>query len=478
MVDIAAGVQGAGLKNSATQKGRSFAERRDRLGLCSVAGEATRARKQPASMILNLGANEESYSANLSKVRDAKLASMRLLVATASAEDRQLTAKENNDFDALDREVAAIDVKLGKDDGVEAFRSKMNATTQPPMPDINAHLAPSEKTGEVWTDHEGRKVSVLAKGDSLAAAMRRRGERPSPYNLGHIVQHLAGVPLPSDLRMAMGEGSSGDGGYLVNPALSAEVIDLVRAKSRVFEAGARTIEMPQATLYMARLTQDCQTTWHGEGVSDLLVNGAKFDRVTFLAKTLGSVILLSKELVQDAPNVGEVVTQSLAKAFALEVDRAALLGDGSSNSPTGLAHISGVGSTAGAALTDYSEFVASIGRMMANSTFPTAFITSPQVRIKAEGLQDTLHQPLRKPDIMTNVPILDTAKVPYTGSPNTSSVYAGDWTQMMIGVRAQFELKTLKERFVEYGQIGLAAWFRCDVQIAHTAGFDIITGVS
>jgi HK97 family phage major capsid protein len=262
-------------------------------------------------------------------------------------------------------------------------------------------------------------------GDSLAAAVRKRGEKSSPYNLGHIVQHMAGIPLPTDIRMAMSEGTNSAGGFLVNPELSGQVIDLVRAKSRVFEAGARTVEMRQSTFFMARLDSDCVPVWHGENTADLIANGATFDRVTFTAHTLGSVILVSKELIQDAPNLSEVVTQSLVKAFALEVDRAALLGDGTSNSPIGLAHIAGVTSTTGAAMTDYSDLVASIGRMMANSTFPTAFITSPQVRIKAEGLQDTLHQPLRKPDIMANVPILDTAKVRYSSG---SSVYTGDFT--------------------------------------------------
>jgi len=197
--------------------------------------------------------------------------------------------------------------------------------------------------------------------------------------------------------------------------------------------------------------------------------------VSFVAHTLGSVIVISRELAQDAPNVAEIVTQSLAKAFSLEVDRVALLGDGTNGSPVGLAHITGIASTAGAPMTDYSELVSSVGRMMASSTFPSAFITSPQVAIKAAGLQDTLHQPLRKPDILSQVPILDTAKVPYT---TTSAVYGGDYSGMMIGVRAQFELNPLTERYAEYGQIGLAAWLRCDVQIAHNAQFDIITGVS
>ena len=344
------------------------------------------------------------------------------------------------------------------------------------MPDIIPNGFASEQVGsETWVDGEGRKVFVLAKGESLAATVRKRGEQRTPYDLGHVIKHLAGVPLSRDIRMAMSEGTNSAGGYLVNPELSAQVIDLVRAKSRVFEAGARTVEMPQATLYMARLTQDAACVWHAENTADLLAAGAVFDRVTFVAHTLGSVILMSKELVQDAPNVAEIVTQSLAKAFSLEVDRAALLGDGTNGSPVGLAHISGVASTAGAAMTDYSQLVSSVGRMMVNSTFPTAFITSPQVRTKAEGLQDTLHQPLRKPDILANVPILDTAKVPYSSG---SSVYTGDFTGMMVGVRAQFELNPLKERYAEYGQIGLAAWLRCDVQITHNAHFDIVTGVS
>ena len=413
---------------------------------------------------------------NLKKQREVKLASMKLLVAQAEAEGRFMSGDESDKFDLLEKDIRAIDAKLGEKDGeAETFLAKMRATTQPPMPDINAGSLSEKVGGETWVDGEGRKVTVLAKGESLAASVRQRGEQHSRYDLGHVVKHLAGVPLSKDIRMAMSEGSNSAGGYLVNPELSAQVIDLIRAKSRVFEAGARTVEMPQSTLYMARLTQDAACVWHGENTADLLAAGAQFDRVTFVAHTLGSVILISKELVQDAPNVAEIVTQSLAKAFSLEVDRAALLGDGTNGSPIGLAHISGVTSTAGAAMTDFSQLVSSVGRMMANSTFPNAFITSPQVRIKAEGLQDTLHQPLRKPDVLANVPILDTAKVPYASG---SNVYAGDWTGLMIGVRAQFELNTLKERFVEYGQVGLAAWLRCDVQIGHNADFDIITGVS
>lgn len=412
------------------------------------------------------------------KQRKAVIAEMRAIVANTDARGEQIMSREDAaKFEKLEAEIERLDSQIGRrDSSAVELLAKVHTPIPVPMPDIIPGGSTQANVGsETWVDREGREVSVLAKGQSLAAAIRKRGSDRSPYDLGHVVKHLAGVQIPRDVRMAMSEGTNSAGGYLVNPELSAQVIDLIRAKSRVVEAGARTVEMPTQTLYMARLTQDPACVWHAENTADLLAAGAQFDRVVFQSHTLGSVIVLSKELIADASNCSEIVTQALAKAFSLEVDRAALLGDGTAGSPVGLAHISGVASTAGSAMTDYSQFVNSVGRMMANSTFPNAFITSPQVRIKAEGLTDTLHQPLRKNDILATVPILDTAKVPYASG---SNVYAGDWTGMLIGVRAEFELTALRERYAELGQVGLAAWLRCDIQIAHNSQFDIITGVS
>jgi len=347
------------------------------------------------------------------------------------------------------------------------------------MLDIGTGRGPA---GE-WVDQRtGRKLTVLAKGESMARALAEQGEVNPGYDLADCVKYMAGLKLPADIRAALGETAPSSGQYLVNPALSAIVIDKIRAKSRVMEAGAQTVAMPDTpVLYMARLTTDPQVVWHAENTADLVANVPVFDRVTFTARTLGAVIVISRELLEDAPNVGDEITTALAKAMALEVDRAALLGDGTSNSPYGLAHITGGGitSTTGTAISDYSQFVSSIGRILSNSGMPTAIITSPQVRIKCEGLQDTLHQPLRKPDIMATVPILDTAKVPYGASPLTgSAAYVGDYTYLWLGVRAQLELNFLRERYVEYGQYALASWLRVDVQCAHPELFDIVTNLS
>jgi HK97 family phage major capsid protein len=416
---------------------------------------------------------------NLQKQRTANVAQMRAILATADAESRSLTSKEGTQFDKLESEIQSIDQKLGASDpDADRFLAAVRRSERPPMMDIGGFSAGPSET---WVDKEGRRISVLGKGQSLAAVARERGEEAPPYDLGDVVKYMAGVRVPSEIKAALGESGGSSGQYLVNPVLSAQIIDRVRAKSQCFNAGMKTVEMPEAILYAARLTTDPGTVWHAENTADLMASTPVFDRVTFTARTLGSVILLSKELIQDAPNVSDEITYALVKSMALEIDRAALLGDGSNNSPYGLANITGggVSTTAGTAITDYSQFVSSIGRITQNSMFPTAVITSPQIATKVNGLQNTLHDSLRAPAVMDRVPILETAKVPYGASPLTGSAfYTGDFTNLMLGVRMELELNLLRERFVEYGQVGIAAWYRCDVQVAHPGAFDIVTGVS
>jgi hypothetical protein len=66
-------------------------------------------------------------------------------------------------------------------------------------------------------------------------------------------------------------------------------------------------------------------------------------------------VKVSRELLMDTVNAGAMIEQALAKAMALEIDRAAIYGDGTSNSPTGVVNTSGINSvsmgTNGATLT-------------------------------------------------------------------------------------------------------------------------------
>ncbi len=48
---------------------------------------------------------------------------------------------------------------------------------------------------------------------------------------------------------------------------------------------------------------------------------------------------------------------------------------------------------------------------------------------------------------------------------------------MMVGMRVGFDLRILRERYADAGQVAFWAWTRLDMQLAHPASFDIITDV-
>ncbi len=134
-------------------------------------------------------------------------------------------------------------------------------------------------------------------------------------------------------RKAAGEGSSGAGGVFIPELVSARVIDLARNVARVFQAGAQTIPMENATLRVPRLTQDATLGgWYNEA-QDILSADDVFDGVTFTARKLAVILAINNELLEDAPNASATLEMSIAKAAVLALDYAALKGSGTPPTP-------------------------------------------------------------------------------------------------------------------------------------------------
>jgi HK97 family phage major capsid protein len=83
---------------------------------------------------------------------------------------------------------------------------------------------------------------------------------------------------------------------------------------------------------------------------------------------------------------------------------------------------------------------------------------------------DTMYSPIRKPDIIANTPWLTTNAIPSftrgTMTNRATDVFAGDFSQVLIGQRLGLEIRILSERYAEVGQVGFLAVWRGDVQVA------------
>ena len=85
-------------------------------------------------------------------------------------------------------------------------------------------------------------------------------------------------------------------------------------------------------------------------------------------------------------------------------------------------------------------------------------------------MYDSTYQPLRKPEVIANLPWLTTNAIPsFTRGTMTSratDLFIGDFSQVLVGERMQLEIRVLNERYAEAGQVGILAYWRGDVQVA------------
>lgn len=339
-------------------------------------------------------------------------------------------------------------------------------------------VIPAASSG--WVDSSGRPVAVLAPNERLSRT------RASDVELGEYIRALVLGSRDERIRAALSEGSQSAGGALVPAPLATDVIDRLRARSVVITAGARTVPMSSQTLAIARVVTDPTVSWAAEA-APLSDTGPTFDRVTLTAKTLRAWVKVSREVLEDAANLGQVVRDVFARTMATELDRAALVGSGSGAEPRGIGAATGAAPIIemgpnGAALEDYDKLVDCYRTMLdANANEPNAMVMAPRTAAEIAKLTDTTGQPLQPPAILQNVRSLYTTSMPVNQTQgtatNASSVIMGDWSQLMIGVRSELQVVVGNGAFLDTNQVGLLFVMRADVAWTHAESFVQLRGI-
>jgi HK97 family phage major capsid protein len=126
--------------------------------------------------------------------------------------------------------------------------------------------------------------------------------------------------------------------------------------------------------------------------------------------------------------------------------------------------------------------VDSVGRVRDANETPTAQILADRTARSLSKQKDSQGTYLAAPSYLEGVRRLSTTTIPGNltteTSTDTSDVFTGDYSQLLIGVRTALTITVLKERYmVEEGSFGLVGWYRGDVAVARPKAFDIVRGV-
>lgn len=246
------------------------------------------------------------------------------------------------------------------------------------------------------------------------------------------------------------EGKAASGPALVPTAIGSHVIDKVRAKTVIVQAGAGTIIIDGPT-NLARLTQDPTVYQHTEGASDISESDILATPVSLNPKLLAVLVPLTVELVNDSPNLDAVLQTAITNAFAAKLDAlsiATLLAD--TNIPKSAA-------TQDPAL--WAKTLDAVGAaLVVNQDLPLAHIGAPADFIARAGqLASTAGSWLGKP------PALATMQELFTTSMSAGTAIFGDFAAgFAIALRDELSIEVVRHAKATSGSHLMVCHMRAD----------------
>jgi HK97 family phage major capsid protein len=298
------------------------------------------------------------------------------------------------------------------------------------------------------------------------------------------------------------------GGALVAPPEQGELIELLRNKEALVNAGARTVPLPpQGRLKYPRQTAASLTYWVGEN-APITDSNIGTGEVTLQAKKLAVMIKAPNELIRFASPAAEALMRDdMTKSLALGLDLAGLEGAGGDTRPLGIIQRPNINRINSSSQTsngdkvvgqDVYRFLAAVEE--SNAEFegfvmrPKTYYKYHQLRWDAVAQGDAaggfLFNLVRDPgDGLGSKPklaghdITTSTQVSQSRSKGTATnltyIVGGMWSDMLIGMfgALEFAATTMGDTAFTNDQTWVRGILSADVAVRHEAAFVMMDNI-
>ena len=414
---------------------------------------------------------------------------MEAVRAQAAADERTRVAS----ITSLCREHKADDLAQGLIESgaseADAMRSVLaeiakRPAAQPATPATPARSAqPIASGGSAdigLTEKEARSFSFvrairaqMMPGDRAAheaAAFEREVSEATAQRMGITPR---GILAPNDvLQRDLTVGTaSGAGDLVFTDARPGSFIELLRNRLALNTLGVTMLTGLQGPVAIPRQTGAATAYWVAES-GDPTESQPSVDQVSLVAKTLGAYTEFSRRLIlQSSIDVEQMVRTELATVIALEIDRAALYGTGSSSQPEGIKFVTGITTEDfNATNPTYAEIVsmeskvaagnADIGAMsyLTNSTIFGGFKTTEKASNTAQFI-------LEPGGTVNGYNVVRSNQVA------SGDVFFGVWNQMIMGMWGALDIQVNPYALDKSGSVRVTALQDVDVAVRHPESF-------
>lgn len=269
----------------------------------------------------------------------------------------------------------------------------------------------------------------------------------------------------------------GANGAVIPDTIMQKIIDRVVEISPLFAAATKYAIPGDITIpKIDRSSGDITVAFAAE-FSTLTANGFKFGSVTLSGHLAASLVLISKQLINNSKiDVVSVVVNKLAEAIAVFVENFLLNGDESiSNSGLAGSMDSGNILTVASVAAITADNLIDVQDIIPDTYQGNAFwIMNPTMRTKIRKLKDGQGNYLLVPDfqkgsgyILLGKPVHVTDNLPTASGAQAGDtlLYYGDFSGLAVKTGESAEIQMLIEKYAEQHAVGMNTWFEIDARI-------------
>ncbi len=382
---------------------------------------------------------EERINAVMQK-RTALWEKMKSFLDSAKRDDDTLTPEAVEQYEKMERNMAAFDKELDLLNRQQEMAVRLNAPTSKPITE-NPYQEPEEKTGR----------ASAAYHNAFWNAMRHKSV---PYE------------MMNDLQV----GTDTEGGFLVPDEFEQTLVQSLEDEN-IFRKIAHSIHTSSGDRKIPIVSTHGTANWvEEEGLID--DSDEEFGQVSLGAFKLATSIKVSEELLADSIfDLEAYLANEFARRIGAKEEEAFLNGEGQ-NKPTGIFNATGgatVGVTAASAEAIsfdeiYDLFYSLKKPYRRNAVWVMNDATVKAIRKLKDQNGQYLWQPATgagTPDTLVNRPIYTSAYAPKIESSKCPIAF-GDFGYYWIADRQGRTFKRLNELYAKNGQVGFIASQRVD----------------
>lgn len=405
----------------------------------------------------------------LKEKRAQAVAKMRGLTDKAETETRDLTDTEDTEFRTLKDEVAGLDRQIERAQFLaEAERSAPAITTQ---------------NGDGRFEDRARDFSLVRAinaqlGEDVDAGFEREISSEVKRRSGRKFQ---GIAVPDEFfhkrTLTTGAGAAS----LYPERHRADLfIDMLRDQLVTGRLGATVLDNLVGDQDIPKQTGGSTAQWVAEDGA-ITETDAAFTDVSMSPKTVGAITSYSRRtLINASPSIEQLVRNDLGSVVANAIDLAAITGDGTGNTPVGVVnHPDAAPLTMGTpSWAEILDFIATVQTANADLgsmgwTMNPKAVSTLRGTLKETGDAGAGYL-MVEPGNLAGYTAVPTAALPtVTGTPDTTSVIFGAWSQLMIGYWSGTDVLVNPYESAAYsrGRVLMRVMRDVDVAVRHGESF-------